>query len=85
MYRAHGKASDCNTTCDMSSFIIMERLYNKGLNRSELFFVQPALVGSNVIYRTSGGSWPPVCHPKCHGGVGVAYVVVTSGLVTPPS
>ena len=41
----------------MSSFIFLERLYNKGLNRSEYFFVhelsQLKLIDANVIHPAS--------------------------------
>ena len=55
----------------MSSFIFLERLYNKGLNRLELFFVhelsQLKLIDA-MLFIELPLQLPP---PKCHGDDGV--------------
>ena len=61
--------------CDMSSFIFLNRLSDKGHDRSEIVFihklVQLASIDFNVFHQTSGSSFAPmrvygVCH-ACNG------------------
>ena len=62
-YFASQKTNTRKTTCDMSSFIFLDRLYDKGRNRSEIMFVhelvQPA--PSTAMYLSKFRC--EVCHP----------------------